>query len=118
LTPGGLARAQGNPLPDTGMDSPVTVLPFYDEGERDLWYDGRLVKHLRLDASSQQSILEAFQEAGWVRSILDPLPDLYTRTAQERLHDALRRLNEQQTASLIRFGREARGRRVYWRLRA
>ena len=83
---------------------------------RELWLGGVLVKAFRQPAINQVTILAAFQEEGWPHHIDDPLPGGDNVDSQDRLHDAIRRLN-QQKVSLIRFLSDGLGKGILWELR-
>jgi hypothetical protein len=90
------------------------AVPVYDKDRRELWFKGRLVKRLRQPAGNQELILLAFQEQGWPDAIDDPLPGNADQDRQERLHNAIRRLNKHQHEATILFRRNGSGSRILW----
>jgi hypothetical protein len=81
---------------------------------RKLWFCGQLVKLFRGSADCQEIILAAFEEDGWARRIDDPLPQVAGMVPQERLHNAVRRLNGDQLTPLLRFRCDGTGQGVMW----
>jgi hypothetical protein len=90
--------------------------PIWVKVRRELWLDGVLVKRFRQPAKNQETILAVFQEEGWPDHIDDPLTGGDGVDGQDRLHDAIRRLN-QQRVSLILFASDGLGKGVLWQLR-
>ena len=60
-------------------------------------------------------MLVAFQAAGWVREIDDPLPETDDVLPEERLRETVKRLQRSIEPGTIRFGVTGGGRRAYWR---
>lgn len=105
-----------------GLDTPVVVasgdaakreVPVYDKDRRELWFKGELVKRLRQPAKNVERVLLEFEEFGWPPSIEDPLPGP-AHAQVDRLHDALRRLNDQRGEVRIRFFRNGNGTTILW----
>jgi hypothetical protein len=59
-------------------------------------------------------ILRVFEEEGWPPRIDDPLDRAPDRDPQQRLHDAVRRLNGNQSRCRIRFSRDGTGQGILW----
>lgn len=119
LTPQGLAWARdlGGGIPEGAAALPAAFgfpLPFFNEKDHELWYDGGLVKRLREDAGNQAVILSAFQESMWRRCIPNPLPNDAEVDRQEQFRDAVRRLNSSQGKRHIRFSRKNTVSTVHW----
>ena len=81
--------------------------PVWDSERRELRVGGAVVKRFRQPARSQEAILAAFQEEGWPPHIDNPLPSHDDVDAIDRLHGAIRRLNDQ-TNHMIRFESDGR----------
>jgi hypothetical protein len=94
--------------------APVT--PRWVEKERQLWVGEVLLKEFAQEAETQETVLRAFQEEDWGPEIDNPLPPREDRTAEERLRDAIRRLNTGQQVPRIRFRSVRRGEAVCWEL--
>jgi hypothetical protein len=92
------------------------VIPCWDRELRQLLWQGKLVKQLRVPAPNQELILSAFEEEGWPRRIDDPLPLCRDIDARTRLHDTVKRLNYGQIEATIHFGGDGTGEGVQWRL--
>jgi hypothetical protein len=92
----------------------ATVLPKWDAQHRTLIYQQRVVKHFRIHAANQETILAAFQEEGWPLRIDDPLVPLPELDAKRRLSDAIKFLNRNQITPVIRFRGDGTGQGVRW----
>lgn len=106
-------------IPDASIVQPIlslTAQPHWDLKLRRLMYQGKLVKHFRCPAQNQETILSAFQEEGWPERISDPIPPSKETESKQRLHDAIRSLNRNQTNSLIKFRGDGTGEGVLWSL--
>ena len=88
--------------------------PQWDACSRELRLCGLLVKGFRVPAHNQELILSAFQEQGWPHYIDDPLPGTADVVPEQRLHNAINRLNGSQTRRLINFYGNGSGRAVGW----
>jgi hypothetical protein len=95
--------------------APVTI-PRWDATQRELRLGDTVVKCFRQCAPNQEAILAAFEEEGWPARIDSPLTNEDNVDALDRLHDTVRRLN-QQKVPLIRFLCDGRGEGVIWKLR-
>jgi hypothetical protein len=91
-----------------------TEVPFYDREKRELWARGELVKRFTQPAPDQETILLAFQELGWPRSIDDPLPKHPGQDAKERLRGVIFRLNQHQRNRMAHFRSDGTGQRIIW----
>lgn len=92
-------------------DSPK---PNWDQRRRELRYGNQLIKHFRVPAPNQETILQAFQEEGWPTCIDDPLPPQKGVTTKGRLQATIKSLNHGHQAKLIKFHGNGNGIQVYW----
>jgi hypothetical protein len=79
-----------------------------------LFYGGEVIKHFVVPANSQEAILDEFERRQWPECIPNPLPDGPDTSAQQRLHDAIKRLNSGQHPPRIRFHGNGRANGVRW----
>jgi hypothetical protein len=86
--------------------------PSWDAATRRLMLGKVFVKVLRKFSPNQEAILGAFEAAGWPPVIGDPLPGVEGLVPIQRLHEAVKRLNQGQ--KFIHFGTDGRG-GVFWR---
>jgi hypothetical protein len=93
-------------------------LPHWDAMLRQLHGKGHLIKEFRRPAASQEVILAALEEEGWVARIDDPLPGEAGLDPKARLHDAIKNLNRNQVHPLLRFRGDGTGSGVLWEWRA
>ena len=112
LTANGVALAQR--LGAARESEPDGPAPTWDRDGGQLLLGGALVKRFRCAAESQYAVLDAFQKHGWPAEVANPLPDLGYRSAEERIKDAVRKLNAGQSGPRIRFHLLQHGRRVRW----
>ena len=112
LTPQGIRLAQefadGGAAPNTAAchlqgESRKATVPVWHEGLRCLFWDGKLVKRLRVTAEVQSAILTAFEKLNWPPAIPNPLSDRGDCLAERRLLDALGKLNSRQLHDRLRF---------------
>jgi hypothetical protein len=89
------------------------AVPSWD-GQARLCLGGVLVKHFRQPAPAQKKILDSFQEEGWPPWIYNPLTEQGERAAEDRLHDAVAKLNTHQQGPGIHFRLESGCERVAW----
>ena len=68
---------------------------------------------MREPAAKQETILSVFEEVGWQPHIDDPLSRQAGISSQKRLHDSVRRLNDQ-LQPLIRFECDGTGEGILW----
>lgn len=87
--------------------------PLWDADRRELRHGGLVVKRFRQPAKNQEAVLAAFQEDGWPARIDNPLAGTDETEGVKRLHDAVRKLN-QQPQRLLRFSSDGRGEGVLW----
>ncbi len=95
-----------------GGGQPISV-PNWDGMRRELRFGELLVKRFRQPAKNQETILAAFQEEGWPPRIDNPLSDRGNTFAIDRLHDALRRLN-QRCGRILLLRRDGNGEGIVW----
>jgi len=88
--------------------------PWWDAENRELRFDGQLVKQFKVPAPNQELILASFQEQAWPHHVDDPLPPLPELDSKRRLHDTICRLNRNQKHRLLRFRGDGRGSGLYW----
>jgi len=106
---GWLAIAQTN-----GAPPPNDHRPSWDAECRELWFQGQLIKRYRVPAPNQETVLAAFQAAGWPRVIDDPLLEDTDQDRKQHLSHAIRALNRRHRVCLLRFHGDGTGRRVRW----
>lgn len=106
-------KKQGS-RPDVDPKQLAINHPHWDLKLRRLMYQGKLIKHFRCPAQNQETILSAFQEEGWPQRISDPIPPSKETDSKQRLHDAIRSLNRNQTNLLIKFHGDGTGEGVLW----
>lgn len=118
LTPTGVAFARRllTPLRLRRAEPVTPLVPRWDSELRQLRLGQHLVKQLRQPAPAQETILAAFETAGWPTSILDPLPATPGVDSRARLHDAVTNLNRHRRSNLVRFTGSGTGCHVCWRL--
>jgi hypothetical protein len=90
--------------------------PHWDADARLLWVGNTLVKQFTRPAPNQELILTAFEEENWPVHLDDPLPPTAEVEPKRRLHDTLKRLNQQQQA-LLRFLGDGTGSGIRWKYR-
>jgi hypothetical protein len=88
--------------------------PYWDADLRELWFGSVLVKAFTGPAPNQELILTAFQESGWKRLLLDPLPPTPGIDSRERFQDAVERLNLYQRTRFLRFRLCRKSTAVVW----
>jgi hypothetical protein len=91
-----------------------SIVPTWDHDRRELRWNGRLVKVFKLPSPNQERIIAAFAEENWPARIDDPLPPDLEITPRQRLRDAIRNLNRNQRARLIRFMGDGSGEGIRW----
>ncbi|MBI1830917.1 MAG: hypothetical protein HYR84_05635 [Planctomycetes bacterium] len=120
----GVVNGYGKPSKKTGvcpMKSRLPTLapdavPFWDSARRELRIGDLVIKRFRQPAVNQETILAAFQEEGWPAHIDDPLPGSGDVDREERLHDAIRRLNRQ-APWMVEFRSNGLGTGIIWSFR-
>lgn len=90
------------------------LIPHWDQETRELRWQGKVIKRLVRQAEVQSQILEAFQRAGWPRTIRDPLPADGIVPPAQRLRDAVKNLNRRLEADTIRFHTNGCGNGIEW----
>lgn len=101
---------------DGSVPSAATETPCWDADRRELRVGRSLVKQFRQPAPNQEAILGAFQEEGWPARIDSPLPGDGHIAAEDRLHEAVKKLNRQ-VNPLIRFRSDGNARGIIWEFR-
>ncbi|MEL6110906.1 MAG: hypothetical protein AAFU85_33280 [Planctomycetota bacterium] len=96
----------------------VGIVPCWDAYTRKLVLGESVVKQFRWPAVNQEAVLNAFQEEGWPRKILDPLPPQPEQDSKRRLADTIKCLNKKQTNRLIEFHGDGTGEGVFWEITA
>ncbi|MFO0807725.1 MAG: hypothetical protein U0746_03805 [Gemmataceae bacterium] len=96
--------------------NPIGV-PLYNADQRELWFQGQLVKRFQQPADNQETVLAAFEEDGWPPRIDDPLPQDPDVDTRERLHDTIKNLNLHQVNPLVSFHGDGSGEGVRWPIR-
>jgi hypothetical protein len=88
--------------------------PNWDRNRRELRVGAVVVKRFTIPATSQESILAAFEEQNWPQRIDDPLPgcDEVARTA--RLREIVDLLNRGQKQPLVQFVGDGGGLGIAW----
>lgn len=94
---------------------PPEVVPIWEEGNRKLWYAGRLVREFPAQAHNLILVLNVFQEEGWPWHINDPLDPPTGKDSTGRLRNAVRGLNAGQ--SVLLFRADGKGEGIRWALR-
>ncbi len=100
---------------DRGLAPEADPTPSWDAKEHTLTWQGRVVKHFKGDAPSQEAILAGFQAAGWPHCILAAS----VMPAATRTKRLLRATVENLTRSVepaLRFGLEGNGTRICWKV--
>lgn len=88
--------------------------PSWNPRSRELRVGEVLVKQFRVPAKSQEIVLQAFQEEGWPQYIDDPLPWVADRVPKQRLQNAIKRLNSNQSNQLLKFRGDGNGEGIGW----
>jgi hypothetical protein len=94
---------------------PVEI-PVWDIKLRELRWNGQMIKHFRLPAVNQETVLAALQEEGWPPHLDDPLPPVPDIDPKARLHDTIKNLNRRQVNRLLRFHGDGNGQGLTWTL--
>ncbi len=81
--------------------------PRWDQGAKQLWFRGQLVKQIERAAKNQTLVLQVLQEEGWPTRIDSPLPRAVD------IKDTIRSLNENLTGGM-EFHRDGEGIRWSW----
>jgi hypothetical protein len=90
------------------------VVPFWDDGLRELRLGRVVVKRFRRPARNQIMVLSAFQEDGWPDRIDSPLSGETEFDARNRLHETVKKLNRQMN-HLLSFFSDGTGQGIIWR---
>jgi hypothetical protein len=94
----------------------AAVTPIWDTNRRELHVGDILVKRFRQPAPNQETILAAFQEDGWPPRIDNPIAGAGDVESQDRLHNAVKKLNHQ-INTVLHFSSDGRGDGVIWAMR-
>jgi hypothetical protein len=121
LSDWGLAISSHRSAPKAGGDEAASppaapscsLQPVWDPIRHELRLGQVVLKRFRQPAKNQQAILAAFEEDGWPPHIDNPIPGGEDENAQDRLHDAVKRLNRQ-IKGLLRFECDGTGEGVVW----
>ena len=96
------------------------TVPRWDAEMRNLWFGNDLIKRYRQRPGPQETVLEAFQKAGWPEAIADPLLHDSMKKAldpRRRLRDTILALNKNhKKTSVIYFGTNGHSDLVYWNI--
>jgi len=116
-----LAARSGEPPPAPDPRSSArgdNPLPYWDADCRRLWLGEQLLKEFRQPAPNQTTLLDVFQEQGWVPShIDDPLSRALgesEKSAKRRLHETISNLNRGLPTGTIRFRGDGTGQGIVW----
>jgi hypothetical protein len=96
------------------------IKPSWDHDRRILSIQGQVIKVFRQPSPNQETVLNAFQEDGWVDQVYDPLYTSTTcsaRDAQSRLRKTVEHLNRAQHPPSICFSVAGNGEKACWSLR-
>ncbi|EMI17342.1 hypothetical protein RMSM_05735 [Rhodopirellula maiorica SM1] len=88
--------------------------PTWDPQNRELSFNGKLIKRYRCPAQNQEAILSAFEEEEWALRIDDPLPPIAQQCPKRRLHDTIKSMNRHHVQCVIRFGGDGTGEGIVW----
>lgn len=100
---------------DAQPEAADKILPKWNKARGELTYNGTIIKQIsRITvATNSVRLLDAFQEEGWPDRIDDPLAP---SKDQQRLHEAIKRLNGNLHA--IRFHADGTGQGIKWEVTA
>jgi hypothetical protein len=110
-----LARSECRRNGSAALARTRSPLPFWDAARRELRLGELVLKRFRQPARNQVAILAAFQEEGWPERIDSPIPGGHTDNASERLHNTVKRLN-QQADPIVRFHTDGTAEGIMWRI--
>jgi hypothetical protein len=122
----GLAVSQSTAAPTNGHTNgqsnghappapPAPLVPVWDSARRELRLGELVLKRFRQPAKNQEIILAVFQEEGWPPRIDNPISGALDENAAERLHNTIKRLNQQMERA-IRFCADGTAEGVMWRM--
>jgi hypothetical protein len=89
-------------------------MPEWNCRTRELFFASKLIKRFVRPTPVLAMILDAFEESGWPSVLDDPLPPEPDLISQQRLHDAIKRLNRCQKPFRIRFMGDGTGKAIRW----
>lgn len=110
IVPGAIAEADSKVHPDLIGAGQQEDIPHYDKELRELTYKRVVLKRFRQQAENQERVLATFEEQGWPRRILDPIPKA------GRLAQTVRDLNRGMQGAPIRFCCDGTKQGVIWEL--
>jgi|GEM_PF-3075912 len=108
----GKARAAARKTLTTGR-----LVPTYDQDNRVFRWGYHVLKHFLQPADVQEHLLIEFQRSHWAAWLHNPLPRVTGTNPKARTHDAIKRLNRNQSKPLIHFKGDGSGIGVGWELR-
>jgi hypothetical protein len=112
---GGSRSAVGSVTKDKGNRAiPDMPRPRWDRTARQLLLGDHVVKRYRVPSPCQETILQVFDEAGWLPYIDDPLPPHNGEDRRIRLRNSVKALNGHQRIFLLRFTLNGNGKGVHW----
>ncbi|MGD9722710.1 MAG: hypothetical protein AB7O59_15360 [Pirellulales bacterium] len=88
--------------------------PRWDRNRRELRVGSMLVKRYNVASLDQESVLAAFEEAGWQSRIDNPLPCQEELARKTRLQETVHLLNHLQKRTLVRFFGDTSGQSILW----
>lgn len=105
------SRRSNNASQLSREDSNAAGKPKWNRDQGKLYYDERKIKFIRSISVAKNvvSVLDAFEEEGWPNRIDDPLSP---SKDQQRLHETIRRLND--NLAVIRFRADGTGTGIVW----
>ena len=88
--------------------------PRWDSHLREVRVGDLLVKSFKVPSANQETILLAFEELGWPKSMDDPLNPRAGVDPKRRLRDATGSLNRNQRNPLLKFHGNGTGKTILW----
>jgi hypothetical protein len=107
-------RLLGDVGPHVDPTGQKAACPRWDPDLRLLSWRGVVVKHFRVPAQNQETILSALEEEGWPPRIDDPLPQTPNIAPRCRLAETLKALNRHQKHTLLHFRGDGTGKGIMW----
>jgi hypothetical protein len=90
------------------------AVPKYDPVARQLSWCGGVVKTPHREAACQETVLLAFEVAGWAALLDDPLAVERGVNAKARLRETVESYNRRVLAGTVQFHADGTGRGVRW----
>lgn len=105
--------------PPTGPTAATGLAALYwDPIRRRLWLGARLLRGFDRPAPAQEALLAACQARGWAAGYhplpLPPEPDEPPEAVRDRVHGAVRKLNDRLPPGGLRFHQDPAGTGVWW----